>query len=602
MPTARMDFLENCLKNSLTAGATAIKIDFDAGENSLAISDNGGGIQDFDKFLNVTQAVKRGSLMPHEADFRDGLFAAYEAAHRVYVDSAGKTATICLDGHNIIESRAVRSDLAPAGCVIELCGLNKSLSEKIATPNKYPPTFTTVLEQHLEQLVVGFPIPVFFNGRALERPYAVDALQCVETEIGLVSCPFVNGQIVKLGALHKLFLNGLQVDRFNRCGHADSAVVHLDPKAGKSIMQGTPPGSRYGRLQEIDECIKKLRVSHLAALKQKLTHHEFAECYTDNCFDLEVPELLNDVYFVPFTSLGKVQSVRADRSDVLELAVIDPQLPAGFHRLQFVNGDVTVWHGVPEETQAQGLSVIMLQMAMALDVVLVKKNYHPEHWIYSVGHKVKDLEFSFLTSDVKSTSHDVSLNYPYTSASIRSTNQITAYVRGINGSDYAENCDNLPWLAVPSQMLEGKWMCDSPLSIGLNCYVSHLDSPEVLASALACVENDYGDVNDAELEKLTALFSDAIDIANGASFEELLGRGLPRMKIDFTHCPTDSMCVVVPGTYHASVLCDLTNAAFWKTLAAAPGCNPLGLPIEHHAATLKEGFLSAAEVHKGIGH
>jgi hypothetical protein len=167
--TDRFTLVSELLQNARRAGATSIAINHDAEAGTLTIRDNGRGIDDFQKLLTFNESGWDQTTCDAENPFGIGFSKCLYAASRCIVRSRGLCANF--DTASALARTPIdvtESDEAPAeGTQIELHGVDlPDLASRIAT------------------LCAGFPVPVIFNGKALERPHAADRLSLTATPIG----------------------------------------------------------------------------------------------------------------------------------------------------------------------------------------------------------------------------------------------------------------------------------------------------------------------------------------------------------------------------------------------------------------------------------
>lgn len=167
--TDRFTLVSELLQNARRAGATLISIDHDAETRTLTVRDNGRGIDDFQKLLTFNESGWDEPTCDAENPFGVGFSKCLYAASRCIVRSRGQCADFDTEAAlartpiDVIESAE-----APAeGTQVELHGVDlPDLASRIAT------------------LCAGFPVPVHFNGKALERPHAPEHLALTATPVG----------------------------------------------------------------------------------------------------------------------------------------------------------------------------------------------------------------------------------------------------------------------------------------------------------------------------------------------------------------------------------------------------------------------------------
>ena len=167
--TDRFTLVSELLQNARRAGATSIAIDHDAETRTLTVRDNGRGIDDFQKLLTFNESGWDAPTCDAENPFGIGFSKCLYAASRCIVRSRGQCADF--DTASALARTPIdvsESAEAPTqGTQIELHGVDlPDLATRIAT------------------LCAGFPVPVYFNGKALERPHAPEHLVLTATPVG----------------------------------------------------------------------------------------------------------------------------------------------------------------------------------------------------------------------------------------------------------------------------------------------------------------------------------------------------------------------------------------------------------------------------------
>lgn len=155
------------LQNARRAGATRISILTDPSDpHYFRIEDNGRGIESFQALLDPGASDWDPEVIEKDLPFGVGFWSAIDIARRVEVRSRGWRAVIqkerLLGGGTI----PLQRDDFKEGTAITV-HLVKPLSQ-------VSHRVTESFRDFLSDLVPGFPVPVFLNGRPLPRPHALD--------------------------------------------------------------------------------------------------------------------------------------------------------------------------------------------------------------------------------------------------------------------------------------------------------------------------------------------------------------------------------------------------------------------------------------------
>lgn len=293
--TDRYTLVTELLQNARRAGATRIDIDFDEMSGRLRVSDDGCGIEDFQKLLTFNESGWDEPTRQEESPFGIGFSRCLYAATRCVVTSRGRR--VDFDTRAALERQPVDvvEDRTPAsragrGTTVELHGVElPDLSGRIGL------------------LCAGFPVAVAFNGRLLERPWAADRLALAPTPIGgLWLCGTRDGRSSPDTAV---FLQGLWVLRpFDpRPGRVN--VLHLDSR------QFTARLPDRDKLVDEDEQRRRIDATLGAAwravleqAKARLPAAEFVMTYHAAMRAWGHLDLLNDVDVLPATAVAGIGS------------------------------------------------------------------------------------------------------------------------------------------------------------------------------------------------------------------------------------------------------------------------------------------------------
>lgn len=211
--TDRFTLVSELLQNARRAGAQHITVDHDAAARTLTVRDDGRGIDDFQTLLSFHESGWDSRLADRERPFGVGFTKCLYAAARVVVASGRQR--LDLDTAAALRREEIEVEAAQEaqdGTLVELHGVD-----------------IAGLEHRIEGLCQGFPIDVAFNGRRLERRYAEDRIDMVQTPVGAVHVAgHLDGKdtqdtlVFLQGFCVRYPLNVLDRNRVN--------VVHLDPK------------------------------------------------------------------------------------------------------------------------------------------------------------------------------------------------------------------------------------------------------------------------------------------------------------------------------------------------------------------------------------
>ena len=282
--TDRFTLLSELLQNARRAGATQIEVRYDAASQILHVTDDGRGIDDFQKLLSFNESGWDASTCAQERPFGVGFSKCLYAASRCMVASGRQWVdfdTRAALAKTPIEVRQIAEADVITGTRIELHGVN--------LPD---------LGTRMETLCRGFPVPVLFTGQALARRFAEAHLATTPSPMGTVH--LAGTRDGKHSHHTMVFLQGFCV--LNTSYHllGEVNVVHLDsrqfvarlPDRDKLIDEDV----QYKRIEaELKDGWRKI----LEVAKTELPVGLFVERYYPAMRDWGHLDLLNDLDVLP---------------------------------------------------------------------------------------------------------------------------------------------------------------------------------------------------------------------------------------------------------------------------------------------------------------
>lgn len=272
------------LQNARRAGATCIEINHDAPTQALSVRDDGRGLDDFQKLLSFHESGWDVATSAEERPFGVGFSKCLSAAtrcvvasgrQRVDIDTAAALAKAVIEVEQIPEAEAV------AGTRVDLYGVD--------LPD---------LAARVEELCLGFPVPVLFNGQLLTRRYAVAHLATQSSPIGAVHLTGTRDGRYTHDTM--VFLQGFCVLKPTYCTRDQVNVVHLD---SRQFMARLPDRDKLidedVQRQRIDAELKACWRRALETAKTQLTPERFIEIYHPVMRGWGQLDLLNDLDVMP---------------------------------------------------------------------------------------------------------------------------------------------------------------------------------------------------------------------------------------------------------------------------------------------------------------
>lgn len=204
--SSQANVLSELLQNGRRAGATQIHVTYREQDRFLEVRDNGSGIGDFSKLLEIATSGWDAKTIDSESAFGIGFASAIFGCDRLEIESNGQR--LCADTGDILAFKPVEvlPAAASAGTRISLFGVKR----------KWDAT-------DVRRMVRGFAVPVTFNGESVPRPEADDA-SFIDCEVGRVRLS------AKPSPHYVAFLQGFEICRDTRyAGGSSYSVIHLDP-------------------------------------------------------------------------------------------------------------------------------------------------------------------------------------------------------------------------------------------------------------------------------------------------------------------------------------------------------------------------------------
>lgn len=282
--TDRFTLISELLQNARRSGAAKIEIRYGATSKVLHVTDDGCGIDDFQKLLSFNESGWDASTCAEERPFGVGFSKCLYAASRCIVasgclwvdfDTSAALAKAPIEVMRTEETNTI------TGTRIELHGVD--------LPD---------LATRIEVLCVGFPVPVLFNGKALERRFAEAHLATTPSPMGTVH---LTGTRDGKHSHHTLvFLQGFCVLNTGYSLLGEVNVVHLDsrqfvarlPDRDKLIDEDV---QRKRVEAELKDCWRKI----LEVAKTQLAPDRFVEIYYTAMRAWGHLDLLNDLDVLP---------------------------------------------------------------------------------------------------------------------------------------------------------------------------------------------------------------------------------------------------------------------------------------------------------------
>jgi len=288
--TSKHTFLTEMLQNARRAGASRIDIHYKPALNQLVVRDNGTATFDFSAFFCIGKSGWDDMTQIAERPFGIGAAAMLFAASFVEIRSDDKG--VAFFTKDVLEFRPV-----------EITDRHRHRGTEIRLmldSDKYPATPDDLWEATCKRLVRGFPVPVFYQGKELPRPDALDSgLPFLETDIGRTflkdyeSCGYPKFS----WNCPALYFQGLPIDQDH--SSSDIGIVHLDEQSFRPrVPDRAQLVDHRDQVARVREAVKQVFSSRLRDLHAQLDRLCFTERYWTLCGTLDCADLLSDAPLV----------------------------------------------------------------------------------------------------------------------------------------------------------------------------------------------------------------------------------------------------------------------------------------------------------------
>ena len=293
--TNKTTVLGELMQNARRAGATGVEFVFDEEGKTLTVIDDGKGIESIEALLTVAESGWDADTIAHEHPFGIGFLAALFACKHITVTS--KSGIISALTEDILAFKPIK--IVPMiswdrMTKIVLSGVELNLRN---------------LEQTLQELSLGFPIPVSLNDEEFDRNCATTSGRTfIDTEVGKI---FLGGVEAPGDTCSNItvYLQGLPIYRSYQSFHyrpTNPHIIHLDSS------------KFYARLPDRDklidesEVVRQIKTVLYAEIRKKM--ESYKETFAPELFVNYYPmmkqwdcvDLLNDVMVLPKNILSQI--------------------------------------------------------------------------------------------------------------------------------------------------------------------------------------------------------------------------------------------------------------------------------------------------------
>lgn len=399
------------MQNARRAGASTVSFVTNYDENSLVVTDDGCGIDNFQNLIELaTSGWTDEKIQLVDKPFGMGLFSLFYACDTVIFRSRSMKLVICLE--DIITKRelqiTVDEDQIFTGTKIHLLGLKPKL---LAEAGNNWPSFGAKLARRWEldeqilNAAKGFEIPVMLNGLVIPQPFAARNLKMDTTSIGLVHLIGIHtdsGKIEISGYNGRnsidYFLQGLPIEKSSRSSEVGN-VVHLNANFIAVMPDRAKLQDADKQLESVQVVLKNLVENHVIRMKFSMPPRDFVKAYFDVASENGFTWLFNDVPYLPSRHFTSVEMVSDDSNMVYVGAGLDADLVS---RDDLLGGTVLAWRDAPSCASDSPWAAAMLKyMLVSKTLEINVQHLSKAHWIFEAVPTTVDFTFRVEASGVQ---------------------------------------------------------------------------------------------------------------------------------------------------------------------------------------------------------
>lgn len=393
--TNKTTVLGELMQNARRANATQVVFEFAPETKILRVTDDGCGIDSIETLLTVAESGWDADVVAQEHPFGIGFLSALFACRHMTVVS--KSGRISVNTDDVLSFKPVT--VTPVTdwdgiTSITMVGVDLELAN---------------MQNTLNRLSRGFPIPVSLNDVFLDRHHALDSgLRFADTEIGAVYLSGID-EPLDISNEFDVFLQGLPIFRSYTYGARNRHIIHLD-------------SSRfYARLPDRDKLIDEADVvklvksvltkeieKSLILLKSRVSAKEFVLFY-EIMRQWGLLSLLNDVPVVPFHALREFDDY--PNCDTDAYGIFMSKLNISLTRSEVEAREVV---DIDEGLQENGAARYMF--AREREALIYEGGLDKSHWIHSMIRCLNDED---VTIELVNESHGALFEGEWTSVYVR---------------------------------------------------------------------------------------------------------------------------------------------------------------------------------------
>lgn len=244
--TRSTTFLSEALQNARRAGASEVRVSWDPDIRIMTIADDGNGIRAFDALFTLGRSGWDAEIIAQENPFGVGFMAAVLASEHISIRSLDRQ--VAFETRKLLNFAEVEVQQAPR-TPCDGTELKLKLRANLLEPVKSSLKENERWEALLTEMVFGFPISVYFNGRTLPRLHALASGKTFfNTEVGQI---FLQGwdecEPNSLNYLPHLYYQGLPIQVSDRHLKYSQDILHLDQQRFRELDRYRRAGAAHSQ-------------------------------------------------------------------------------------------------------------------------------------------------------------------------------------------------------------------------------------------------------------------------------------------------------------------------------------------------------------------
>lgn len=388
--------IKELAQNARRAGATRIDFHFDPEKDEIEILDNGKGIEDLRQLLSTAKSSWSEDVAAAENPYGLGMLASFFSCEEIEVSSCHQY--LCEKTEAILTFQQV--DIQP---VTTYGGV---------TSIKLRGGVTKLMEIDYEELFAGFPVQVFVNYEPLKQNEALGKQTFIPSEIGevyLCNLPKPDWLDCKLNyaRLIRFYYQGFYIGYggLKDVKHAESLItpahiVHLDCSEFRAIAPDRHCLIDANEARDRIENVINLLIQH--DIQSKVNTPEGREILLTSYYTVKSYQQLsvyNQIDSLPIQVLSVFSGYPVLESNRLQLDREMVVYPSFITKEEILKLEKFVFEPLDEQDDEHDFKAHMY--CWEIDGFVLNNELDPDHWIYPLLVKAKDISVKLDLASVK---------------------------------------------------------------------------------------------------------------------------------------------------------------------------------------------------------